>query len=463
MGTLTRIPPYDGTLRLYVDGTAGNDNASGQGGWANAWQTAAKLETAIASILFIEPIGLLLEVFLRGTFTAQDLRIFASVASTSRVYIGQHVDDFTQVRIGTVFAVGGEAPAPKHGMERLTLNGCTLNGTELGMTLLLTDPVTGTNRGTATIVRIDTVNPGGGKQYVWVSLAIGGFPTWVAASPANVTVRVPSAYVPGVVTFGVESDYVYSGANATTLYSNSWLIGVRCDSMELRGKSGVAACYVRSVGGTWGTITSIGMVFGSWSRYVSGGQSMSMPDSVAQDYGLIGGPTPIAYNTVGNAANGWDVMSDLAYAIGGYYDGELASQWTGANANIQYASFARMSAYTECWANVYHGICRCTTTNGIYATLGATSKVQYLSFLDLPANGCAAAFSVTRSGKIRVANASVEGNITGAGACDLFLSQSRGVIQIEAALLDGLKAKTRQFVCDGGDIVCLGQAENFSP
>ncbi|MBU2649277.1 hypothetical protein KKI24_31510, partial [bacterium] len=100
----SRQQPQSGTLRLYVHGTSGDDAASGTS-WATAWKTYAKLERELAVILSVNPTALTVIVYLRGDFSAQDLRLVGTLHGSTRVHVVHHMDDWTTVKSGTAATV----------------------------------------------------------------------------------------------------------------------------------------------------------------------------------------------------------------------------------------------------------------------------------------------------------------------------------------------------------------------
>jgi len=448
MGTLTRIPPYDGTLRLYVDGTNGNDANSGVDGWGNAWKTMAKLRDALTAILCIEPNGLLIEAFLRNAFVAQDLWARIECSGTSRFYIGQHLDDFTVLRTGTVAAVGGEAGPPKHGLERLTLNVAPpLTGTEVGRTLLLTDPVSGTHRGSSTIWRVDTVN-----QQVWVSQLIGEYPAWVAASPAIAKVIEPSAYVDGQIvvhTAGVVAEQPWIGST----FQTSALIGLRsAGRIEIYGSCiTLAGCLAQSTGGTWNRIIvqqgrkqNIG-----YRRYNA---SYVIPDAVAVDYGIIGG-TPIPNECLGNGADevrGW-TAGDMNI-FGGYFKTSISQDRQGSNISASRFYTPVLYCAGHNWIDATNYALSGTATGAAHdAQFGAWIKGSKFTLLDVPATGIPAIYHSHRGGGIRIGASDIEGENTGTSWNRYgFWVQRDGIILAEGGIPDTIKAKTTCLYMDGG-------------
>lgn len=444
-----QLPPATGILRLYVDGTLGNDAASGTS-WATAWKTADKLLVSLAAILFVEPNGLVIETFCRNTIAASDVFAGIRVVGTSRYYIGQHVDDFEVVRSGAVTAVGGEAPVPKHGLERLTVNVAGLDGTEVGCTLVVLDPVTGTNRGTSTILRVDSVN-----GYLWTSQLCGEYPVWVAASPANVSIRRPSAYITGGLVVNQQT-VVSAEFPAACPYSTSAFIGLRSGGrMEFCG-SGIAAiaCYARNLALVWKNI--------SWqeghlqlSGYLRWGTAYGLPDTVATDFGLIGGPTPIQLNCVGNAGANEYIRTGSDVAIqGGYRSTSITLDGNGGYGDTSRFYSPTIYAASRNWIGCSNYMLSGTSSSSAHtATLGGLIKGNKFSLVIVPAAGIPAIYEATRRGFIRVSDANVEGNNTGANANRYVgWTQTDGMISFDGAVSEDLKAKTSCWRIDGGRI-----------
>ena len=171
--------PLSGTLRLYVDGTLGNDAAAGTS-WAAAWKTMARLEIGIAEILFVQPTALTLIAYVRGAFAAENLHLLVLLQGTSAFFLIHALADHTLNQTGTVAAV--TATAEKHGLPYLTLaGGIVLTAADIGRTLKLTN---GTHTGTTTIIDVDATN-----NYAWCSK--DGFPAWVI-NGIVATIHTPS-------------------------------------------------------------------------------------------------------------------------------------------------------------------------------------------------------------------------------------------------------------------------------
>ncbi len=444
-----QLPPATGTLRLYVDGTAGNDAAAGTS-WATAWRTAGRFFDAVNALLFVEPNGLTIEGFARGTIAAATLFAKVALHGNSRFYFGQHIDDMTSIRNGTIAAVGGEAPVPDHGMERFTLSVAPA-ATDVGRILLLTDPVSGTNRGTCTINRVDTVN-----NYVWVSQLIGEFPAWVAASPANFDILEPGAYVDGGLMVHLETTV---GDGLSTLASRpSVLIGIRTANRCHVFGDGVAlvGCLIQSTALAWNLLTfqSGRMQYSGYGRYGAAGQYV-FPDAIAQDYGIIGGATPVDQNTLGNGADSLYARtgSDVS-CFGGYFVTSLSMDRNGSYCTAQRFHAGTVYVASQNWCDATNYTATGTATGfANQATLGGMLKPSRFSLVNVPTTGISAIFCATRRGFIRVSDAFVEGDNTGTSA-DRYgaLAQTDGMILFEGAVDDNFKAKTNRFRADGGRI-----------
>ncbi len=443
--------PLTGTHRLYVDGSNGNDSNTGAS-WAQAWRTWGRIYQTACSILSIEPNGLALILNLRGTF-AEAIRGAFYCCGSSRPYVVHAIDDFTTQRTGTVTGVDGEAPVPKHGLSRLTLNVApALDGTELGMTLRLDDPITG-SRGTCTIVRVDVPN-----QYVWVSQAIGEFPAWVLASPANAIVCTPSAYTPEAI----DLLFLCSPNSTTGDFSLPAVVGLRCgDYCTIHGNVQMAAIYCRSLAGTWKWMNVNGYGNNASARYERGGGTYYLTDALASEFGMIKGPTPTTNCRLGNACDYLSIVGVVSF--GGGFSG-YANARCGIGGGCSWPVNNFMSVGYGYCLSTFGEFKNCISRGTGGSSYGAmhchigSMKVSKVSFLDLPAAGINALFRCEAMGaKIDVSDANIEGANEGTGA-DLKVAHVKsGEIIFRSGFGAGLYSKHRQFVTEeGGSIVCRG-------
>ncbi len=434
-----------GTVKWYVDATNGDDSYAGDSFAAgHPWKTIAKAQAAQDELLCFGPTALTVEVFFRGSFS-ETMAVPAVLPGNTRIFWGQHVDDLTSYRTGNV-AVGtldGETPAPQHGCSGMELEtGTPLDGTEVGMSLVLTDPE-GDSRTTVTIIRVDVAT-----QYVWVSMPRGGLPAWVSASPADCKVAYPSFYVDRSVGWspsGARIGAPASGPSATY----SWLINCRmASSLTLGGDwSACCGCYVKSAGGTWGILRySAPNAFLGWRRSVVSGVETYMPEDVAEDFGLIAGTTPATNNTVGNAAGTVDMAGGKASSYGLYLDDKIS--------NSGVATLSTMYSNPE-WVQMGDG----GSFSGLYwmsrgetgyphmeVACGGDLAFDYWSGVDLPVAGNARVFWARTGGVIESVGAGGhwEVNNTGSGSsCNLF-EVDGGEVWIYGGIPDGAKAKHKQ-------------------
>jgi len=447
-----QLPPLTGTLRLYVDGTTGNDAASGQGGWGNAWKTWAKVIRSIGSVLALCPTELTVVQYYRGVFTQQDLDLAGVLCGTTRVHLVHRIDDHTTYRDGTVTAVDGEAPAPKHNLNRLTLNVIpVLDGTEVGMTVVLDATDGSLSRATSTVLRVDVAN-----QRIWTAMLIGAWPGWVAT--ANAKIVYPASYTDGIVSVAwfCNTSPDISPSAVTVQEPTSFVVGMRCAEMTLRGSVlGLAGCYIRNLGGTWGPIQVYGgdRISTKYSRFITGAKQEFLSDTLATDFGIIGGATPAATNRLAVGASVFDVYGGFNLTACGYFSTDINAQRT-EEITVQRASFAVVFGAEPSWVSVVNSIVRGNASYWFSATLGAVVKAEKFTNYpaDLPATGSAAAFAANRGGKVRLSAATMEGENTGTGTCHLAHAQSNGHILFEAGVPSTLKAKNIQLNADGGEI-----------
>ena len=435
MGTLTRIPPYDGTLRLYVDGTNGNDANSGVDGWANAWKTLAKVERAIAALFHLEPNGLDLRLFVRGAFNAENLAIGLVSMGTSRLHIGHAYADMTEQASGTITVVGGEAPVPEHGLRRLTVS-FAVTTAMLGSWATMTD---GAGKiATTQIIDVDTVN-----SYLWTSHGITRapmLPAWVVGGGSiAISVRTPS--MSGISQLVLSCPYATDYRITDYAYTMATVIGLSVGKATLKTCHGVGLAVKCT-----NTVTP-----------------MLLANSHVCDTFVVG-PTPTFYRNPPDdwlvelgfmsAVDGSVIMGSLVASgtvrqeggtfntVSGYFG--TAVFFVGLSGGTLYRANARTVAGesgTSFATDMV--ILRCGSTAsqpGVDVHKGSGGKVGDTTFKGLPAAGALAGLILCRMGASVEVLATVEGENTGtqAGLYAINL-QSGAKIICSGALGDKLK------------------------
>ena len=451
MGTLTRIPPYDGTLRLYVDGTLGNDNASGQGGWANAWKTAEKLNQAAAAILFIEPTGLEIRAYVRGAFSTEDISIGATETGSSRFRLCHAIADQTLSAAGTLTAV--TAATERHGLTRLTLGGgIVLSAAHLGATLLLTD---GVNIGTCTIAHVDAAN-----NYAWCSKVT--YPGWVVGG-GGITAMIYTPSVSGIRE--VEFCVSHSGLRSANLSGRNIVLGVSCDRITFDG--GQWFCGVKTVG-----VVAFSMIL-TGSAYILGTAVSSSMDAVdvaaVTEAGFMAGAAgfcDVGNNLTGATSNScYALCGSTMYALSGYCPKGI---WSDGPA---YTHARRGSFGDILWKNTGRGYVENAILRGKVECLESANGYIYGCTWPSTADGGIPAAGIP-GGLMRVATGAtlqttlIEGVNTGTGATLYGLNAER-----EANFhgsLNGIQGKHGMLYCPSGrvrsnDAVSLGSSEGLAP
>jgi len=425
MGTLTRIPPYDGTLRLYVDGTNGNDANSGVDGWGNAWKTMAKLEAAIAAINLAGPIGIELVARVRGAFANEDLFLLAQMQGASGIYIAHDFTDHTVHQTGTLNAV--TLATEKHSITSLTLaGGIVLTAADLGRTIKITNAV-GDIEGTSTIIKIDSVS-----NYCWTTKQT--YPAWVVGGDVC-TVKIVSPSMSGLRDVGMmlgEPTRMRYAPSAATTFRRPTLVGLKCEVLNMTGPGvsfgchevGVVTYPIRSeMGINTGVVTTTGMS----AAYIA----------VLEDLGFTKGAT--GYCAIGNYVP--NATTSCLYALGGY-----TSFYGYANQppKIDQSAFcyvavsnvpgtdSRQGGFAQFEYSISRGQC--------LVDVGGHGRFDRLSW-DVPATGIAEGLVLVQDGGRATITANIEGDNDGTGTTLYGIQCKLGGLITGAGVLGYLKGK----------------------
>ncbi len=293
--------PLSGIYHLYADGTGGLDTNRGTS-WADSFRTTSRLLTEIRKVMIIWPDNVLVIAHLRHTFATQDLIFNLPTTGTSRVYFAHDTDQMQVAQSPGLIGSGGDAH--EHSMERVEVGAApkVTVGTYVGRTIQFL----GTNAAAgesfcATCVREDV---GGANFYIWVTVAQGALPAWVAPATCDVNVLLPDVFIDGSVMMnGVGSTMPFVAVQRTGQDWRdmcSYTINLRARNFVLMGQMvGLAGCLASSDGATYN-----GDIFGgqasalaTYYRDVGGGMDVGMPDTVANLLGLWEGTTPPASTT----------------------------------------------------------------------------------------------------------------------------------------------------------------------
>jgi hypothetical protein len=417
----TRIPPYSGTLRLYVDGTAGNDSNDGSS-WALAWKSCAKVETGVASLLTTNPTSLQIVVYVRGVFANEDLRLEGSLCGCTRVHIIHTVADWTETATGTLNTIAATALA--HGLRECTFNAPWVpDATDLGRWLVLT-------AGTQTIVyQVLRVNAG------TVTINTATVPAWVVGGGGvSVSVRQPSVTGLKTVFYGMHNG---DGWDPNYYYKNV-VLGVACVNFVASQTTGLSLA-IRASGAT-----SPIQILNS-AEVQCEVNSATTTIALLQEFGLLG--TNVADTTRCSCCSTAVGIQWVSYGNGG---SNVFSGYAGGPINTNlgvHAILRRLSAQahlgeTQSLTTVSNSIIRCSSAYGVSVGFGGKCSLATTSFVDLPAAGVSSALAlVSKGGSIQLAS-TVDGINTGtAGSGLVALKAEKGAkVQFESGpntALDG--------------------------
>jgi len=430
-------------LNYYVDSASGSDSNTGLSG--APWATLAQAVIGIGKVLKSLPVDVTITVTCSGTF-GEDLFIGGPLTDETRVHWVAPLGNNTVGKTGTVTAVGGEAGPPLHNIERLTITaGFTpaIAATDVGKTIVFTDGAG--EIASATILKV-TVGP---PSYVWVSQNIGDYAAsaWVATATANI-LDMDACTINGDVTLAYRTQPVFAQSAATAVGTpKNWFVGFRCDNLVLAGDEiGVASCYVRNAGATWGTVScrgNNGCRIG-WTRTTGGGVEYDMTDALAAAWGLVG-TTPVASNRLGNACNivegktGYDTTyhGHFVTALQSIDEGELvASCVSGGYLRAEDGGIVKGTSM------ILSGE---ATTYGCFCAInGGTIEADYITMEAFAATGLTHLLYSAYGGTVRILSANIEGDNTGTGTCNGVVVGRFGNVEFVAGIPDEVIAQDRQ-------------------
>ncbi|MBN1774491.1 MAG: hypothetical protein JXB32_24740 [Deltaproteobacteria bacterium] len=411
--------PLSGTLRLYVDGTNGDDTAQGTS-WGEAWKTYAKLERELGSILAPNPTDLTTIVYVRGDFTGQDLTLVGSLHGASNLYVVHHIDDWTEVASGTVATVAATTFA--HTMREMTFNGIALAAAHEGRALVLED-----GAGQRVTYQILRVWDNGGTMTATVNRT--SVAAWIGAGTLA-SIRQPSVVGDGVLNYDVSSDHQGSGF----LDVGPGILGLRFGQSFVAGSVGSSSnlCLWIEAALAFNGLQGrpAGLVRTSFELSYSAGLGYYIPLDVCREVGIVGtntdncGPGSVIAGT-GNAVQNYGGRIDckgvfkkgIFQTSAGYIaatfcsveDGGIGAELEGAMAYAGRAILGR----------------KCTvpaTTVPVKAWKNGTVEVSCTSFLDLNAAGCGSGFFSAYFSGFVIIPSTVDGNNTGTAGSGLVVA-----------------------------------------
>lgn len=392
--------PATGTLRLYVDGTNGNDMASGTSR-ATAWKTAAKLEKEIGAILLPAPTQLRIIAYVRGAFANEKLKLAATLNGETRVHVVHHWDDMTAVSTGTVNTSAASTLA--HGLREMTFNGPWVPAAaDLGRWMRFT---IGTN---AIVYQVLRVNGG----TVTISEANATVPAWLVGGGAvAVEVREPS--MTGLTYYASALVMADGFDSAFTPYEACCTIGISTTVAQFTECSAAVMAIWATGSGTPITLRSCAFVNGYLDR-------LYIPLALLQEWKLIGTNTaeaPSAGNCTPNA--GMRMEGLCSGQLQGYFKGEVLGL-RGGRSVVQKSSVASVDHQSGTSITLTNQIVRGGTLYGVRVGHNTESVIGKTSFLDLPAAGCTSGLLwVKRNSNMRL-DASIDGVNDGTTATGLY-------------------------------------------
>lgn len=299
--------PVAGIIRMYVDGTAGNDASNGSS-WATAWRTISHTHAMLDAFLDTDPQNVTVLVFMRGDFTVagETLTFSRDLPMNVRVCFVHPTSQWTEIQTGGIGGV--TAPEAGTGLSILPVGGVPVPvpaAGDAGRFIELTDPVTG-DAVTTHIVSVDLATP----AYVIGNLdAI--LPAWVTGGGALIRVIEPSMQLSDVATFAPRAA---NNPNPPAGQSRlNWLFGIRVDGLDVYGDTvGVAGCLIQNAAAKRGPIRYY-CTDPSQLCYQQGTMNY-LPDDLATEFGIFAGVLPpiVAGAVVGNTSNGVRVFNGAA-------------------------------------------------------------------------------------------------------------------------------------------------------
>ncbi len=402
--------PLSGTLRLYVDGTNGDDTAQGTS-WATAWKTYARLESGLASILAPNPTALTTIVYVRGDFTGQDLLLSAVLHGRSRLHVLHHIDDWTEVASGTVATVA--ATTFQHGLREMTFNGIALDPAHEGCALVLED-----GAGQRVVYQILRVWNNGGTMTATLSTSSAP-PAWVTGGTASI--REPSMVAGRVVHCALFT----AKRETTTDILPFFVFGVAASGYEV--ESNVDTPVVPWVPtGAPAYLNGMRVFSGKVWTGLSTFNGYYMENALYVEYGFIGTNTDTG--RIGGLLRGTSAVRIEAGAQADFRGVFIGSMFSyGGGGSIGPASVSGVvdvEGNGGQWAVSRSILCRSTAlaSGGVSARSNGYVSIATSSFLDLNAAGVGGGFfRCYRFGKIRV-QSTVDGDNTGTAGSGLVVA-----------------------------------------
>jgi hypothetical protein len=436
-----QLPPESGIRRMYVDADTGSDLAAGVS-WLTAWKTLAKAETSALALLFLEPNGLDIRVFVRGAFSTESIRLAACVAGTSGIHLIHAVDDMEEISTGTVNTVA--ATVYGHGMRELTFNAPWVPGAaDVGRWLIFS---LGTDKVAFQVLRVlgtkVTVNAGAG---------FGGLPAWiVGGGTVSVSVRDPTTTVTGISNIDLAIQYAQTWDGAFKSYRNT-VFGLACDILTVVDTQGwvlavKASNYIR-LAKTHYVDTAVGDLRYSTAAFL---QEIGVLGTNVTDDARVG-----CWSTGSLATT---VAASTDYLISGVFSSEITASVNSAG-TIRYCSaptfIAQIAGMVFANTIVTGGSLSSYPEIGVSADYGSVVRLSATSFLDLPATGLTTAMIRVLMGGWCSITSSVDGSNTGNGAGLYAIQVTKGGrLQCESGPSDTLKG-------DDGIIRCIDGTVEF--
>lgn len=427
----------DGVLRLYVDGTSGDDGHYGWS-WDEAWRTYAKLEASLGAILAQNPTDLSIRCRIRGAFDDQSFHIAGKLYGRTSLNIFRAVDDWVEVKAGTLATIA--APTLAHTLREATFNGMVVDSSDESLLAVFEDGLG--HRHCSQILR---VWDNGGTPTA--TLGRNTFPSWVVGGGGvTASLRVP----PVGASPGPIAVHVAANADHALWRYRVNILGLGASHVLAKGTSGSVQVWQPSaaVFDGFAAEDGCGYLMTYASVYYDGTNYWYMERDLAQEMGLIG-EAPMEsgeWSAVGSrlmgTGNAVRSGGGSCVALRGWCSGQLFAAALGQVSTLGVLSNSAGAQHGM--LSVTRSIVRGKTgeTYAMSANHFGEAIATYASVIEPPATGYTAGMLQSRRNSNFRVDASVDGINTGTGA-DLRAVKvfDGGNVQFNGAPNVGLKGK----------------------
>ncbi len=432
--------PLSGTLRLYVDGTNGDDTAQGTS-WAEAWKTLAFSQERIEEILAPNPGNLRLDLYVRGAFANEDMILSGALAGSTTVNVIHHVDDWTEVATGTVNTVA--ATALGHGMRELTFNAPWVPAAaDEGRWLVFTE---GTNRIVYQVLRVSGAT---------VTISTATVPAWlVGGGTVAVSVREPSVSGIASVRYGYQRAQHWDAAYDCPA---NVVLGLTCE----RFASVQTNCLRFSVKATG--VLPIRIADSYDVRCCIESDAFYVTRVRAAEYGLLGLPGTNetcrcgSWTTNATSSGALRCEASTYLFLSGFFAGQLSGVINPMSMYAQYCSCSGIVGEHVSYVSIHNVIVRCAGTSAVRAYRCAEMSIQKTSFVDVAAAGISdGLIRVDSEGFLHLVS-TVDGNNTGAGLRLYGCKVERGGKVVVDSCPSALTGDDGDWYIDDGEVEFVG-------